>query len=695
MARSKSGAGSPDSPRVIQLPRDALKKVRLGTSFAEYDDTLTKPGVFVQTPATLSAEDATRQKYFFIGRRGTGKTATSIHLVENDHHAVQVHPGIFSPSVQYFDVDQFSDPRQKPFKSLVSAFRSALQEEVVAQWFRCCGASDQHLAPAVRSFADKARSEDFDTRVISHVGDLLGTLDTKNDSLWLKQINEPKSRVKDLESCRYAAGHTHTLVLDRLDEFWDGSDIAVTYLTALMHAALQMNTQEPWSRVLVFLRENIFERVRAYDPEFSRLETSVVGMDWTQEQLIELVERRMNLPFSTRIAIGGATWDYFFEKSAYSRQEIFNFCQNRPRDVLIYCEFAIESAVSHLSERIRIEDIHSARRRFSDSRLKDLGDEYSENFPHVDVVLSRFYGLGRRLTLRAIEDLLAQLLDDEEVQRLCASWIYQIATPESLVRLLYSVGFLGLVKGGTAQFRSSGPRDTTPPPISAASHLEIHPSYWDALDLQDKLVVELDSTRPFLRVGMVADLPEAMTWSEYQDALLELDERLAAIDPGTDQAADFEGVVGDIIRLCFHRYLTNLEQRVRDVEGRVVRDWIASNRADGGFWEVVRQRYDATQIVFECKNYAELGSSDFHQIAYYLGSEIGRFGILIFRGRFENGVIPKHYIEHVKRIATDKNAMVLLLVDDDLRVFIRQSINGKIKDAHIQDKYDRMVRAVS
>jgi hypothetical protein len=360
MAKRQQGTAAPKTPARVQLPKNAIRKMRLGVSFAEYDETLVAPGVFVETPSTLAASEPGRQKYFFVGRRGTGKTATSIHLVASDHHAIQVHPGIFSPSSQYFTPAQFLHPAQKPFKSLVSAFRSVLQEEIVAQWFRCCGASEQHLSLEVKPLVERARADDFDTRLLRHVDDLLGTLNAKDDKKWLKLINRPKDLVAPLGECRYAKSGLHTIVLDRLDEFWDGTDIAVTYLTALMHAALQMNTQEPWSRVLVFLRENVFERVREFDPEFSRLETSVVGMEWTQEQLIELVERRMNLPFNTRLAIGGPTWDYFFEVPVNAIAEIFEYSQNRPRDTLIYCDFAIESAVAHNSEKIRIEDVLDA-----------------------------------------------------------------------------------------------------------------------------------------------------------------------------------------------------------------------------------------------------------------------------------------------------------------------------------------------
>src|SRR3712207_9136293 len=64
-----------------------------------------------------------------------------------------------------------------------------------------------------------------------------------------------------------------------------------------------------------------------------------------------------------------------------------------------------------------------------------------------------------------------------------------------------------------------------------------------------------------------------------------------------------EEIVGGVIRLCFFAWLTNVEPKRREVSKTVIRDWIASNRASFGFWEMVRHRYHATQVVWECKNY--------------------------------------------------------------------------------------------
>ena len=69
---------------------------------------------------------------------------------------------------------------------------------------------------------------------------------------------------------------------------------------------------------------------------------------------------------------------------------------------------------------------------------------------------------------------------------------------------------------------------------------------------------------------------------------------------------------------------------------------------------------------------------------------IGNFVIVVFRGEIKN-----HYYDHIKRIAQLNNGMVLLLSEKDIKVFLRQAINGKVKEAHIHEIYDKTVRAIS
>jgi hypothetical protein len=52
----------------------------------------------------------------------------------------------------------------------------------------------------------------------------------------------------------------------------------------------------------------------------------------------------------------------------------------------------------------------------------------------------------------------------------------------------------------------------------------------------------------------------------------------------------------------------------------------------------------------------------------------------------------RHYYDHLKRVENDKKALVILLTDRDVDIFVRQAINGKASEGHIRELYDRVVR---
>jgi hypothetical protein len=358
---------------------------------------------------------------------------------------------------------------------------------------------------------------------------------------------------------------------------------------------------------------------------------------------------------------------------------------------------ALDIAQSGRHEKIGLEDLEGARRQFSISRLRDLGDEYQENYPQLALVLSRFYGLAGRWTLRGLSGFLQRLLLDSQVTGACSTWVWGVSDEQSFAHLLYGIGFLGYADAtGRSKsprqpiFRSLGPTDSTPPPIRSGTDLVVHSSYWDALDLQDVLIQDFTEVSSFGKRGIQFELPESIEFDAYMNDLGLLLDRIRDCGLGVESASKFEECVGEVLKLCFFRSLANVEEQVREQDQVIRRDWVASNRGSAGFWEMVRQRYGAVQVVVECKNYADLAASDFHQAGYYMSNVGGKFVILVFRGEIKN-----HYFDHVKRLASKEDGLVLLLNDKDLQVFVRQAINGKVKDDHIQDRFDRTVRAIS
>lgn len=679
----------PKPEKHVQLPKNALSKVSMGQSFAEYDPLLSKKQVFVTTVASQAAATADNRRCFYIGRRGTGKTAITLSLAQSDR-VTQIHPEIFAPLSQQLVLADLTEMHQKPFKSLTTGFGIALLVEV-ARLAHKNGAVTTDDLPSILQKEIEANDVDFDLRASRLIANVTKPLLAKKDAAWLKQIKRFKTLSEQLDHLKAGSPGEFAVIVDRIDESWDGTTENIIFLAAFMHACVQVTNRVSWGRVLLFLRENVFERVRAIDSEFARLETSVVGLEWTPEKLLELVERRLMAPFNTKLPLGGETWDQFFEDPDTAWQMVLDSCQHRPRDLITYCGIAIDTALSANHRKVQLADLLNARKRFSDSRLKDLCDEYDENYPQIQLVLNRFYGLGYRYTLGGIDNFLKKILLDDQVKTLCAQWIFRHTVPQQFARLLYDVGFFGISNSkGEISFRSMGPKSTTAPGVGHNTDFEIHPAFRDSLDLQDTIIGGSDEEIVFTGHGLVPELPGCIDLSGYIAQLDRLEEDLKSMPMGPGHASQFEDLVGDVIKLCFFRALTNVQPRVRDANGCTIRDWVASNSGSGGFWELVRHKYGAIQIIWECKNYANLKSDDFQQVSYYMNEQVGRFAIVVFRGE-----IKDHDWDHLSRVSRDKNGLILLLNTRDLLVFIRQARKGKVKDAHIQDRFDQTVRKLA
>ncbi|WP_428506484.1 P-loop ATPase, Sll1717 family [Roseateles sp.] len=676
------------------LPKRALERIHIGQAFAEYDLIRDEPELFVSTPAALAALDQTAQKCFFVGRRGAGKTAITYELLRRTADAIPIVPQIFDLLQLPFAHEEFRDTRQRPFKSLMHTFERALLDECFRHLFATQRFKNKALPTTVTKERNLIEDCDFDQRVLSLTQEIFDAYSKSQDKLWLRQINRSKELGAELQSISAQSNYHFTLLVDRLDESWDGSESAIVCLMALMHATVRLSASYPAVRPYIFIRENIYDRIRAIDNEFSRLETAVVFLDWSEQKLIELVERRIVRALPTKPKLGGDAWNCFFEETPdrSSRSAVMSLCQHRPRDILMLVSYAIESAVNSSHQIIQIADVEAAAKRYSTSRLKDLGDEFAENYPNISVLLELFYGLGNEYSLLGLEDFIAKLIVNDKIKKHCATWFFDYTTASRLVELLYGIGFMGLRRSGRTIFKEPGKDSNAKLPIDQATHFVVHPTYQPALNLRSILIQKVSEDTPLKHEGILEDLPENYRFDQYKEELKKTLEDLKTLPLGHAGAKEFEEIVGQVVKLCFFRSLTNIQPKARTIDGSQIRDWIASNRASDGFWDVVRTKYGATQVVFECKNYEELSADDFHQVNYYFSETFGKFGVLAFRGN----EIKDSYLRHVGNVANKNRAgFVLILTQRDLEVFLRQAINGVFKEAHIQDRYDFFVRSIS
>ncbi len=678
----------------ISLPKNALQRVDVGKAFAEYDLIRKDQQLFVSTPATLAALDPSGGSCFFIGRRGAGKTAIVFEIQRKFQRTISLAPQIFDLLELPLNHEEFRDTRQRPFKSLMHSLERALVDEVIRQCVLAKIFDFRDAPETIRRERNLIEDCDFDQRVLNLTEEIFQAYSQDQDKLWLRQIKRSKQLVHELKAYEGDGNFNYLILIDRLDESWDGSDSAIICLMALMHATVRLTSSTECVKPYVFIRENIYDRIRNLDNEFARLETSVVFLDWSEAKLTELVERRLVRPFTTKPALGGEAWGYFFEDIAGtdSREIVMRLCQHRPRDVLMLVSYAIDSAINNSHQKIDQDDLEAAALRYSTSRLKDLGDEFAENYPNISFVLEYFYGLGTQYSYIAIERFIQKLLVTEAIQKYCKDWFYDYSTPFRFIGLLFNIGFMGIQRRGEFSYKESGKDSNAKPAIDSSSVFAIHPTYHSALNLREIIMQDLADDVALQNTGILEELPENFRFNDYKEKLSNTLNRLRALETGRQGATEFEEIVGGVIQLCFFRSLTNAQPKVRTYEGSTIRDWVVSNRAVDGFWEVIRTQYGATQVVWECKNYEDLSADDFHQVSYYLNDTFGHFGIIAFRGT----TIDDRYFKHISNIVNkNRNGMIIVLTQKDLEVFLRQAISGNFKEAHIQDRFDFFIRKIA
>jgi hypothetical protein len=169
------------------------------------------------------------------------------------------------------------------------------------------------------------------------------------------------------------------------------------------------------------------------------------------------------------------------------------------------------------------------------------------------------------------------------------------------------------------------------------------------------------------RESQAADARPALGYLD-EDACKEaevLKDKLAAIEPGRAQAADYQRVLLEILNYLFNPELIDGQPEVRTIDGTERRDIIFTNDSDESFWTYVRTTHDGIVVMFEAKNTNELGLAEINQTATYLGDRIGRLGIILTRQTPGQNVQRK--IFSIWNDSAPNRKVILTISDDQLR----------------------------
>lgn len=620
-----------------------MKPNAFGDTTAENDGVMLK-NAFVPTAdfrSLIESDDRT----VVVGRRGTGKSALYLELKK--HWSADKRTIVISFAPEDAEVIGFRS-LLKPFSTSFNLARAStrllwryamlmevacnikrnyktsgvvLENELLAEHVLKWESVSGGIITRCRAIAKKYLSTDSPEEA---VGDLSGNLNLT--ALETNVINAIENTGKKV-----------ILLMDRLDEGYEPDPVGIGIITGLVYASIELNKKTEFIRPIIFLRDNIYRALAKEDPDYSRnIEGQVMRLHWDWAQLLTLVAARMRLSFKIDQEKDQRVWDRCTSGELQGRdgfKKCLQFTLYRPRDLLSLLNESFFCASRQDRSEAIVEDLEYAAKAISVTRLEDLWKEYQKVFPSINFAVNAFANGEPELKIGDAINLINSVVEttkDSLPRDVLAD--VRLLEVSGLLQGLYSVGFLGVHEDSASTFTFCHDGRTPNKAFVESDRVLVHPCYWLGLNLSrnalkpeeaekitDEYEIKISSFTPEIRSAKIGKIVSQVN----------------EIPTGREGESEFENWCIDALGIVFAQHLSSIE---RHPNGAAVqrRDIVARNRESSEFWRRVKSDYAVRQVIFEVKNYTDIGATEFRQVQSYLTGQYGKLGFIITRDGDEN-----------------------------------------------------------
>lgn len=635
----------------------------LGDLRAEADHQMLT-SAFLETADYKTLIDAT-DRPIVVGRRGTGKSAMAFHLARHWGGAARTDTISLAPTeeqiigLREMMPEYFGSKYNLVRAGARNAWRYALLAEAAIVLARHYKFHHLHHSALLQRHATDWSSlgSDVSMRLRRRLREVGLHLDASSRIAEISSLLELSAIQDAVGAALDELNHQVVFIIDRVDEGYEPDEAGVAIVDGLLLAAIDVNTRLDNARVTLFLRDNMARAVEQLDPDYSRdVEGQVLRLHWEESQLFSLICNRLRLAFDLEAESDTKIWNRCTARELQGRDG-FKRCLRltlyRPRDILALLNDAFLVAARDGRQQIIETDVDQTAREISRKRLTDLHKEYSVILPGLQQYTASFAEASREMSVPDVYKLVDQGLERFGEDEAAAQTFTLLNTPSDVAHALYSVGFLGVKDPVTtvAAFCHDGrPLDHE---LKETDRMMVHPCYWMALGITHS-ELEPDRAEEIFDdydIRVVSKTPE-LRKAKLGKMIGEHDR----MPTGVENAADFEDWCLRAIRVIFAAQLTNIELHPNGTSIQR-RDVVATNQARGEFWKRVLNDYQTRQVIFEVKNYTEIGPDEYRQMLSYLTGEYGRAGFIITRDDTENLLADRElawmreiYLKHQKLV---------------------------------------------
>jgi hypothetical protein len=399
--------------------RGELRNIAIGDPIAEFESDEI-PDYFVPTAAY---NEALRSKHsIFVGRKGTGKTATLYKLSEElradpRNHVCVVKPvdyeleGLLAMLAQQLAVAEKGYLIESFWKFLLytELARSVYEEVLGKPIYYVRTEAEKELCEFVEEQQSLITPE-FSVRLEAAVRSLrdlpaAGTLEARRATISERLHADMLARLRSLLGKVLHSRAKVAILVDNLDKSWD-RDTNLDLLSELLFGLLSVSTRiapdfskESYWRgtvnlsLTLFLRSDIYAAMISYARERDKL--PVRRITWHDSELLRRVVEERFVRSGADVVRPEDIWDRYFPptvRSIPTRDHLAASVLPRPRDLIYLVKAALEFAVNRGHGRIEEKDLLSAQQQYSHFALDSVLAEATPRFPEMDDLLLEFAG---------------------------------------------------------------------------------------------------------------------------------------------------------------------------------------------------------------------------------------------------------------------------------------------------------------
>ncbi|HAF94810.1 MAG: hypothetical protein A2X34_02510 [Elusimicrobia bacterium GWC2_51_8] len=392
-----------------------LQSLSIGDYVAENEaDTLLN--YFVPTAAYSQALQS--QQTIFIGRKGTGKTATLFKLADEFTQNKENHVCIVKPEgydfeglIQVLKANQDRAEAGYLVESLwkyllyTELIRSAYDELQGQPAFYKYSSEEERLNTFCLDHADII-NVDFSSRLDIAVQQLADVASgkTTDKKLHISELLHSKhiGPMRDILCAIFSRTEKVILLIDNLDSAWiaqpstELGDLLWGLLNVIQSISHDLNRHRKVAKiklsVVLFLRSDIFYSLAGYAREQDKISFSTLSWN-DKDKLINIIDERFKS--SLESLRPDQVWSRYFCLSVGSipiRDYIAGKIIPRPRDIIYLFRNAISEAVARGHAQVEDSDIISAEKKYSQYALESILAEYVAKEFDLEALCFAFVG---------------------------------------------------------------------------------------------------------------------------------------------------------------------------------------------------------------------------------------------------------------------------------------------------------------